>query len=202
MNHDQKPGMRCVSRRFQTLAMLFVLASGSLPVAAQNFYLTGVTMGAPVEVTLNGSGTNCDDTWEEQETGEPYIDGGCENGTYTSISLTFSNSNYILPDGKTAGTISNRARIGGTRIGTASDPTLSGSYSTSALTISWDSGRGCATSGLDGHMGTSRTRPLGFHIGTNNEDVRGGWEVARYATGEPDEFVGWDINVVLFCTAP
>ena len=190
--------MVSVTRCFQVLGALVLLALAS-PVAAQSFYKYFHTHSAPVKVTANGSGNgtgyNCNVYWAATES-FVNMHGQCQNGNYTSISLTFSDTDYILPSGATAAaTIDNQARIAGTIMEGGTFPTTgTGTYTSNALTISWDANRGCATS--ETYDGETRTNPLGFMIGTQNESARS-WETARYDVD--GDFIGWDIDVHLMC---
>ena len=171
---------------------------------AQNFNLTMTTMGSPVDVTLAGTASTaetCNGTLTAVPPDTPGFDGFCAvDVRYPSISATVSQTNYIVPEGKTeAATVQNRIRIGsltvtGSNFRTDVTSTQGGTFQTSAVSITWDSG--CPANATDFAGNALPERSMYFMVATQNED-RTNWEIANYNAS--DEFTGWDITIVRGC---
>ena len=92
------------------------LSFAPLGAQAQDFYSAAQFFGAPVNVALSSSSSSvCTGTVAAVGRGDVGQGRFCNDGGRTaSISATVSQTNYIVPAGKTAaGTVQNRIRIGG-----------------------------------------------------------------------------------------
>ena len=169
--------------------------------AQDDFNLHYITMGSPVDVTLAGTASTaetCNGTLTAVPPDTPGFDGFCAvDVRYPSISATVSQTNYIVPEGKTeAATVQNRIRIGSTTLREShSREVQGGTFQTSAVSIAWDSD--CLSTSTNFLGVPNPERSMGFLVATQNEDVRSTWETANYNAS--DEFTGWDITIVRSC---
>ena len=194
--------------RMPAAALVLALSLLGTPSAfaqdATQWTLSAVWRLAPVEMSFATTPPeSCTATFAAAATGSigTQTSGTCNrtswrNNAVTSIKVSLSQSSYNVPEGATkASTVTNQSYVSDQFYGRGEviNAPTSG-YTAADKTISWNTG--CAGDSVT-------TRRMGVMVGTTNEEMTSGgqntWERARY--NSDGEFEGWDILILLVCSA-